>query len=65
MDIEQIEKVGQIFTAFMNQEYHHLKKSYHEDRNIKSMMNLPNYCFTMFIVAIKSFEENKSITLEE
>lgn len=56
VSIEQLEQVGHSFINYMRQEYPNLKKAYHEDKNVKDMMDLPSYCFTMFVIAIKSYD---------
>lgn len=59
LTMEQIEQLGSTFVNFMKSEYEVLKKNYYSDENVKKMMDLPSYCFTMFVIAIKSYyEEN-------
>lgn len=59
ISIEQIEELGSAFVHFMKQEYTNLKTQYYEDANVKKMMDLPSYCFTMFVIAIKSYNEKE------
>lgn len=65
LSIEQLEYVGSNFVNFMKKEYDSLKTEYHKDENIKKMMDLPSYCFTMFVIAIKSYEEARASFEEE
>jgi len=55
--LEDVEKVGELFVNFMKIEYDNLKESYHKNPKYKEIMDLPSYCFTMFIIAIKSYNE--------
>jgi hypothetical protein len=55
LTIEQLEQVGYSFVQFCKAEYPALKKTYHKDENIKKMMDLPSYCYTMFLFAVKSY----------
>lgn len=55
LTIEHIEQVGYSFIQFCNQEYPALKKAYHKDETLKKMMDLPSYCFTMYLFAIKNY----------
>lgn len=58
ISMEVLEQVGQAFVQFMKAQYDDLKQEYHKDPNIKKMMDLPSYCFTMFVLAIKSYDNS-------
>ena len=60
--IEQLEQVGYSFVNYLKTEYPNLKKTYHSDETIKKMMDLPSYCFTMFLFAIKNYEPPKELS---
>lgn len=62
LTIEHIEQVGYSFVQFCNHEYPALKSAYHQDETIKKMMDLPSYCFTMFVFAIKNYTPPEEVS---
>lgn len=54
LSIEDLEQVGFAFVKFMKVEYEELKKEYHKNEHVKKMMDLPSFCYTRFLIAIKS-----------